>query len=106
MADGRFRTTTVLVATKERTQLYGDIEEMSAAERQQLHNAIFSDLSATILIADRDGRAEIARLLREARVRRTERHALHRRERARFLLFASLTGVAILLGWATLTIYF
>lgn len=105
MPDGQFKTTAVMVATKRRTSLYKAVDELPAEDRRRLQEAIHGDMSATILIADQRGQDEVARLLREAWVRRSARREEKSRKSAQFLMRASLVAGAVLLGWVALMIY-
>jgi hypothetical protein len=58
-----FRTSAVLISTAEADQVYHSVEEVPPPLRSQLLNSTNGSNSATILIADRRGRQEIARAL-------------------------------------------
>ncbi len=57
------KTSTIFVAKRGRTRVYHSMDEVPAALRKELEESTNSFNSATILIADRRGRAEIVRAL-------------------------------------------
>ena len=63
-ASGVFQTSTVLISTGGEDMVYRSLDEVPASLRSQLLKSTSSANSATILIADRRGRAEIARAMR------------------------------------------
>jgi hypothetical protein len=63
-ASGMFQTSTVLISTSGREQVYRSVEEVPAGLRTRLLKSTNGANSATILIADRRGRQEIARAMR------------------------------------------
>jgi hypothetical protein len=58
------KTSTIFAAVGGRTEVYRSVEEMPAPLRRQLEATTNSLNSATILIADRNGREELVRALR------------------------------------------
>ncbi len=103
MAEGRWRMTSVLVARKGRPKLYSATEDMPAELRASMEKALQGDLSATILIADQDGRREITRLLKEARDAQLARER-ETSPRTKFAIDAAALGVLVLLIWIALTL--
>src|SRR6266702_355688 len=63
-ARGTFQTSTVLIASGGSAQVYRSVEEVPAPLRTQLLKSTNGANSATILIADRRGRQEIAKAMR------------------------------------------
>jgi len=63
-AAGVFQTSSVLVSVGGAGRIYRSVEELPARLRSKLHSSTNSENSATILIADRRGRAEISKALR------------------------------------------
>jgi hypothetical protein len=63
-ASGLFQTSTVVIAAGGKQRVYRSVEEVPAALRTQLLKSTNGANSATILIADRKGRREIARAMR------------------------------------------
>src|SRR4051794_33966119 len=61
---GMFQTSTVLISTSGREQVYRSVDEVPAGLRTRLLKSTNGANSATILIADRRGRQEIARAMR------------------------------------------
>src|SRR5258708_28728530 len=61
---GTFQTSTVLISSNGSAQVYRSVEEVPASLRTQLLKSTNGSNSATILIADRRGRHEIARAMR------------------------------------------
>jgi hypothetical protein len=61
---GVFQTSTVLISTGAGDLVYRSVEEVPAGLRSQLMKSTNGSNSATILIADRRGRQEIARAMR------------------------------------------
>ena len=61
---GVFQTSTVLISTSAEDSVYRSLDEVPATLRSQLLKSTSGANSATILIADRRGRAEIARAMR------------------------------------------
>src|SRR5258708_23853841 len=57
------KTSTIFIAKGGRTKVYRSVEEMPRRLRQELEQSTNGFNSATILIADRRGRAEILRAL-------------------------------------------
>lgn len=103
MADGRWRMTSILVAQKGRTRVYSPAGELPPKLRATMDKALQSDLSATILIADSQGRREITRLFKEARQARIAR-AGGAAGRTRFAIDAVALGALALLVWVALTL--
>ena len=58
------RTSTILIATKERTEVYRNLKDLPPKLRRKLLQTTSGANSATILIADRKGRQELARAVR------------------------------------------
>jgi hypothetical protein len=58
------KSSTIFIATGDRIQVFRSLEEVPAALRKKLLESTTGLNSATILIADRRGREEIARALR------------------------------------------
>jgi hypothetical protein len=58
------RTSTILIATKEKTGVYRNLKEVPPGLRRKLMQTTSGTNSATILIADREGRRELARAVR------------------------------------------
>jgi hypothetical protein len=71
-----FQTATVLISTGDTEGVYRSVEEVPAALRSRLLKSTAGANSATILIADRKGREEIARAMREAPATRKFAQAL------------------------------
>jgi len=63
-ASGMFQTSTVLISTRGTEQVYRSVEEVPAGLRTRLLKSTNGANSATILIADRRGRQEIAKAMR------------------------------------------
>jgi hypothetical protein len=61
---GVFQTSTVLIASGSGRLVYRSVEEVPGSLREKLVKSTNSANSATILIADRRGRREIARVMR------------------------------------------
>lgn len=61
---GVFQTSTVLISSGGADLVYGSVEEVPAGLRSRLMKSTNGSNSATILIADRRGRQEIARAMR------------------------------------------
>jgi hypothetical protein len=57
------RSSTIFIAVGDETRVYRCIEEIPPALRRRLHETTRSMNSATILIADKGGRAELVRAL-------------------------------------------
>jgi hypothetical protein len=63
MAQLTARTSTIFIATGEQTRVYRSVEDVPLALRQQLLECTRGMNSATILIADKQGREELVRAL-------------------------------------------
>jgi hypothetical protein len=63
MAQLTARTSTIFIATGEQTRVYRSVEDVPAALRQKLLECTRGINSATILIADKQGREELVRAL-------------------------------------------
>ena len=63
-ASGMFQTSTVLISTSGTDQVFRSVEEVPAGLRTRLLKSTNGANSATILIADRRGRQEIAKAMR------------------------------------------
>jgi RNA polymerase subunit RPABC4/transcription elongation factor Spt4 len=63
-SSGVFQTSTVLISTGGSETVYRSVQEVPAGLRRQLMKSTNGGNSATILIADRRGRQEIARAMR------------------------------------------
>jgi hypothetical protein len=63
MAQLTARTSTIFIATSERTQVYRSVEDVPLVLRQKLLECTRGLNSATILIADKQGREELVRAL-------------------------------------------
>jgi hypothetical protein len=68
---GLFQTSTVLISTGETEGVYRSVKDVPAPLRSQLLKSTNGANSATILIADRRGREEIARATRQTADPRT-----------------------------------
>lgn len=97
MPEGRFKTTTVLIATKRRTRVFSSVDEVPPVERNRVDKAIHGELSRTILIADDEGYAQLSRREQERSQRRAYDSAA-----MRFAVKASAVGVLLLLAWIIL----
>jgi hypothetical protein len=64
-SSGTFQVSTVLIAAEGSDQVYRSVDEVPAKLRTRLLKSTNSANSATILIADRRGRKEIARAMRK-----------------------------------------
>jgi hypothetical protein len=64
-ASGLFQTSTVLISADGADMVYRSVEEVPAGLRTRLLKSTNGNNSATILIADRRGRKEIARAMRK-----------------------------------------
>ncbi len=64
-ASGLFQTSTVLISADGADLVYRSVEEVPSALRTRLLKSTNGSNSATILIADRRGRKEIARAMRK-----------------------------------------
>ena len=62
---GTFQTSTVLISTRAEDHVFRTVDEVPPRLRTRLLKSTSSSNSATILIADRRGRSEIARALRK-----------------------------------------
>ena len=63
MAQLTARTSTIFIATGEQTRVYRSVEDVPLALRQKLLECTRGMNSATILIADKQGREELVRAL-------------------------------------------
>jgi hypothetical protein len=63
-ASGMFQTSTVLISTNGSDQVFRSVDEVPAGLRTRLLKSTNGANSATILIADRRGRQEIAKAMR------------------------------------------
>jgi hypothetical protein len=63
-AAGMFQTSSVLISTRGTERVYRSVDEVPAALRTRLLKSTNGANSATILIADRRGRQEIAKAMR------------------------------------------
>jgi hypothetical protein len=63
-ASGMFQTSTVLISSSGTDQVYRSVDEVPAGLRTRLLKSTNGANSATILIADRRGRQEIAKAMR------------------------------------------
>ena len=63
-ASGMFQTSTVLISARGTDQVYRSVDEVPAGLRTRLLKSTNGANSATILIADRRGRREIAKAMR------------------------------------------
>lgn len=63
-ASGMFQTSTVLISTSGSDQVFRSVDEVPAGLRTRLLKSTNGANSATILIADRRGRQEIAKAMR------------------------------------------
>jgi len=63
-ASGMFQTSTVLISTSGTDQVFRSVDEVPAGLRTRLLKSTNGANSATILIADRRGRQEIAKAMR------------------------------------------
>src|SRR5437764_8629772 len=63
-ASGMFQTSTVLISTRSTDQVFRSVDEVPAGLRTRLLKSTNGANSATILIADRRGRQEIAKAMR------------------------------------------
>jgi hypothetical protein len=63
MAQLTARTSTIFIATSERTRVYRSVEDVPLVLRQKLLECTRGLNSATILIADKQGREELVRAL-------------------------------------------
>src|SRR5258708_39817059 len=61
---GVVKTSTILIASGERRRVYRSVEEVPDALKRQLISSTNGLNSATIVIADRQGRKEIAKAIR------------------------------------------
>ena len=64
-ASGTFQVSSVLISTSGSDRVYRSVDEVPAGLRTRLLKSTNSPNSATILIADRRGRKEIARAVRK-----------------------------------------
>jgi hypothetical protein len=64
-ASGTFQVSAVLISTSASDHVYRSVDEVPAALRTRLLKSTNSPNSATILIADRRGRKEIAKAMRK-----------------------------------------
>ncbi len=64
MDRGTVKSSTIFIAAGNQTSVYRSVEEVPTPLRKKLTTSTSSVNSATILIADRRGREEIARLIR------------------------------------------
>jgi hypothetical protein len=110
-ASGFFQTSTVMIAERGPHRVFHSVEEIPARLRTRLRQSTNSENSATILIADRRGHAEISKALRgapEAAQRRLARaivgetaagppNWLNRRPGRRKAVVAALFGLALTL---------
>src|SRR5215831_17862237 len=63
-AKGVLKTSTILIASGERQTVYRSVEEVPDSLKRQLIRSTNGLNSATIVIADREGRKEIAKAIR------------------------------------------
>jgi hypothetical protein len=94
---GRYRTRSILIATRAGRRVFASPEEIPSDLRRPLEKALEGELTTTILIADENGRAEALRRLREGLERRQKRSFPYARE-------AALAGVGAFLVWLLATL--
>lgn len=100
------KTSTILISRGARSDFYRSIEEVPAPLRSQLLATTNGANSATILIADRKGREEIAKAVRRLPVKPAVRPTPRRPapaalRRAAVVLLVLLTALSlwVVLGW-------
>jgi hypothetical protein len=111
MARVTMRTSTVFVATGEKTNVYRSIDEVPEPMRRRLEATTNGANSATILIADRNGREELVRAIQgqssrvqfrvvSAQQKRGERRQVRERSYQGWLELSLLGVLAVLLWFA------
>jgi len=73
MSDLTKKCSTIMIATKGKTRVYQSVEEVPEAIREKLLETTRGMNSATILIADKGGRQEILKAMRQPRPDRYSR---------------------------------
>lgn len=99
---GTVRSSTILIATREATEMYGSMEDVPRELRGQLEQAVHGDNSAVLLIADRTGRQRISDMLRQ--VAQPTAPAAPRAPAWRLAVELGLCGGAALLLWLLVTL--
>lgn len=97
MSGQRYRTCSILIATKHGRRVFASPAEVPEQLRRPLEQALEGELTTTILIADERGRAEALHRLR---------HALEPVRRAPFpyARHAALAGLGAFLVWVLATL--
>ena len=90
-ASGVFQTSTVLISERGRDRVYRSVEDVPARLRARLQRSTSGSNAATILIADRGGRREISKAMRNLP------------KPSQRLLHSILSGEAPAKAWAWLT---
>lgn len=62
MDRGTLKSSTIFIATRDRTEVYRTLEEIPVGLRRRLRNLTSGGNAATVLIADRRGARELLRL--------------------------------------------
>ncbi|MGE5486729.1 MAG: hypothetical protein ACM3ZB_02775 [bacterium] len=107
MESGTLKTRVIFVATRGKTALYHDLDEMPPSLRRKLARTTRGVNSGTVLIADRRGLQE---LIRSAMSKKAQVQRMRRRRRGEILMaFAAahwpelgLSGALVLLLWLAL----
>lgn len=96
MQNGRYRTRSILISTREGQKVYSDPAQVPAELRRPLERALESELATTIIIADEKGRREAAERLNRA-LTQSPRPSIP------FAVHAGVAGIALFLLWLIAT---
>ena len=103
------KTSTIYIAVGDEVKVYRSVDEVPRRLRRKLLESTSSANSATILIADRRGRQELARAVRQRHAVATRRALSARPSPAGITLFLQrwggviVTGAVGLMAWLLLT---
>lgn len=97
MSEQRYRTCSILIATRRGQRVFASPRDVPEELRRPLEQALEGELTTTVLIADERGRAEALRRLR---------HAVEPVRQAPFpyARHAALAGLGAFLLWALATL--
>ena len=101
-ASGMFQTSTVLISTRSTDQVFRSVDEVPAGLRTRLLKSTNGANSATILIADRQGREELAKAIRNLPVSSSDRPDESKRPERPKPTFPQIAGLLALLMAAAL----
>ena len=107
-AKGIVKTSTILISAGETQNVYRSVEEVPDSLKRQLLRSTSGLNSATIVIADREGRKEIAKAIRNLPASENPARPRSARLRPAFLhvigvvlLFAALTLIWFIFRWTS-----